>query len=94
MRSDDARLDYRAFSLVLDGAARTVYIVRPAADGGEERRDMQQFPSWEAALGAFFMQAGRLGRAGHLPIGGEAGEQVLAAAREGEAAWEEVMPCD
>ena len=55
---------------------------------------MQKFPSWEAALGAFFMQAGRLGLAGHLPIGGEAGEQVLAAARKGETTWEEVMPCD
>ncbi len=94
MRSDDARLDYGAFSLVLDGAARTVYIACPAADGGEERRDVQKFPSWEAALGAFLMQAGRLGLAGHLPIGGKAGEQVLAAARKGEAAWEEVMPCD
>ncbi|HIC93952.1 MAG TPA: hypothetical protein EYP09_06865 [Anaerolineae bacterium] len=81
MHSDDARLNYGPFHLVLDGAARTVYTAYPTADGGEERRNAQRFPSWEAALAAFLRRAGELGLAGCLPIGGEVGALVLAAAR-------------
>jgi len=94
MRENDAKLKYGTFSLVLDGAARVVYIAFPAADGGQERWHVQKFPSWEAALRAFLMQVGRLALAGRLPRGGELGERVVAIARQGEGSLAEVTPCD